>query len=109
MIYNTNPNAIQHANGLSEMYNVQAKAYQCDISNGKNVQSLLEQIVQDFGKLDVFIANAGMSISKPILEQTEEEFRKQMDVNVGGGLEVERERWGRIRRVPTVLHSNFRR
>jgi sorbose reductase len=39
------------------------------------------QVVQDFGRLDVFVANAGMAISKAITEQTLDEYRKQMSVN----------------------------
>ena len=67
-----------------KLHNIQAKAFQCEISNGNSVQETIKKIVDSFGKLDVFIANAGMSISKPVLEQSEEEFRRQMDVNVGG-------------------------
>lgn len=41
----------------------------------------MASVVNDFGKIDVFIANAGMAISKPLLEQTLDEYRKQMSVN----------------------------
>lgn len=51
------------------------------VSESAQVQETLAKVVQDFGKIDVFIANAGMAISKPILEQTLEEYRKQMSVN----------------------------
>lgn len=58
---------------------------------------MIAKVVEDFGKIDVFVANAGksdlfganpqlneflgMAISKPILEQTLPEFDKQMSVN----------------------------
>lgn len=48
------------------------------------VQKGIVDVVRDFGRIDVFIANAGMAISKPILEQTVEEYRKQLSVNVDG-------------------------
>jgi len=41
----------------------------------------MNAVVNDFGKMDTFIANAGMAISKPLLEQTLDEYRKQMSVN----------------------------
>lgn len=41
----------------------------------------MDEVVKDFGRLDVFVANAGMAISKPILEQTVEEYKRQMEVN----------------------------
>lgn len=45
---------------------------------------MVNGIVKDFGRLDIMVANAGMAISKPSLEQTVEEYKKQMSVNVDG-------------------------
>lgn len=62
------------------------------------MEATIAKVVEDFGKIDVFVANAGkldllfganprlnellgMAISKPILEQTLPEFDKQMSVN----------------------------
>ncbi|KAK5788892.1 hypothetical protein VI817_009850 [Penicillium citrinum] len=54
------------------------------VSNADSVQNTLTQVVKEFGKIDIFVANAGMAISKPILEQTLDEYHKQMSVNVDG-------------------------
>lgn len=51
------------------------------MSDPTKVERGIDQVVQDFGKLDVFVANAGTVISKPITETTIEEYRKQMSVN----------------------------
>jgi NAD(P)-dependent dehydrogenase (short-subunit alcohol dehydrogenase family) len=51
------------------------------VSDADSVQKSVKQVVEDFGSIDVFVANAGMAISKPILEQTLPEFDKQMSVN----------------------------
>ncbi|KAH0165766.1 NAD(P)-binding protein, partial [Aureobasidium melanogenum] len=48
------------------------------------VKELVAKVVEDFGRLDVMVANAGMAISKPILETTVEEYKKQFAVNVDG-------------------------
>ena len=66
---------------LAEKHGVKTKAYQVEVSDPEKVQKAIQQVVQDFGKMDVFVANAGMAISKPIIEQTIEEYRKQMSVN----------------------------
>jgi NAD(P)-dependent dehydrogenase (short-subunit alcohol dehydrogenase family) len=55
------------------------------VSNAEHVQSTIAAVVKEFGKLDVFVANAGMAISKPILEQTLPEYEKQMLVNGSSG------------------------
>ncbi|PKY00687.1 NAD(P)-binding protein, partial [Aspergillus campestris IBT 28561] len=86
MWYNSNDVAVSKAQSLSQEHNVKATAYKVDVSNPDTVQSKIQEVVNDFGKMDVFIANAGMAISKPLLQQTLEEYRKQMSVNVDGVL-----------------------
>lgn len=82
--YNTNPAAVEKGEKLAAKHNIKAKAYQVEVSDANQVQATMNQVVSDFGKLDVFVANAGTAISKPILEQTLEEYRTQMSVNVDG-------------------------
>ncbi|KAF9888485.1 hypothetical protein FE257_008592 [Aspergillus nanangensis] len=86
MWYNSNDVAIEKARGLAEAHGIKATAYKVDVSDPEMVQKAIETVAKDFGKIDVFIANAGMAISKPILETTLEEYRKQMSVNVDGVL-----------------------
>ncbi|KAI0423462.1 putative short-chain dehydrogenase [Xylaria sp. FL1042] len=82
--YNSNDAAIAKAEKLANVYGLKTSAYKVDISNPQDVQDGIKKVLEDFGRIDVFIANAGMAISKPILEQTLEEYRKQMSVNVDG-------------------------
>ncbi|KAL3440248.1 hypothetical protein BJX65DRAFT_290847 [Aspergillus insuetus] len=81
-----NDAAIQKARDLAQMHNIHAIAYKVDVSDVQQVQDTMSEAANDFGKIDVFIANAGMAISKPILDQTIDEYRKQMSVNVDGVL-----------------------
>ncbi|KAJ4014314.1 hypothetical protein NW752_007073 [Fusarium irregulare] len=89
--YNSNDAAIEKARSLSEQHGIKASAYQVDeltqfrsVSDAQQIQGALKKVLDDFGKIDVYVANAGMAISKPILEQTIEEYKKQMSVNVDG-------------------------
>ncbi|RTE72822.1 hypothetical protein BHE90_012765 [Fusarium euwallaceae] len=79
--YNTNTAAVDRAQDLVNEHGVKAAAYKVDVSDVNQVQETLQTVVKDFGKIDVFVANAGMAISKPILEQTIDEYRKQLSVN----------------------------
>ncbi|KAE8153136.1 short-chain dehydrogenase [Aspergillus avenaceus] len=74
--YNSNKAAIEKSQQLAKTHNVKSAAYQVD--------ETIKKVVDAFGKIDAFVANAGMAISKPILEQTLPEYRKQMSVNVDG-------------------------
>ncbi|EMD01064.1 hypothetical protein BAUCODRAFT_29448 [Baudoinia panamericana UAMH 10762] len=82
--YNTNNAAVAKGDALAKKHHIRAKAYQVDVSNHQAVQKTVDDVVRDFDKLDVFVANAGMAISKPITEQSIEEYHKQYDVNVHG-------------------------
>ncbi len=82
--YNTNPSAQTKGVELAKKFSLSVRAYQVEISKPEKVQAAVEQVVADFGRLDVFVANAGMCISKPILESSIEEYRRQMEVNVDG-------------------------
>lgn len=79
--YRSNDAAIAKAEGLSKKYGVKAKAYSIEVSDHEKVQEGVKKVVEDFGSLDVMIANAGMAISKPILETSIEEYKKQYAVN----------------------------
>lgn len=81
LLYNSNDEAISKGAKLAELHGIRAKAYQLEVSSSDRVDKVVEQIVADFGRLDVFVANAGMAISKPLLETSDEEYRKQMEVN----------------------------
>ncbi|CAG8139659.1 unnamed protein product [Penicillium olsonii] len=82
--YNSNDVAIEKAKALADQHSIKTSAYKVDVSDSTQVSETVTRVVQDFGKIDVFVANAGMAISKPILEQTLDEYRKQMSVNVDG-------------------------
>lgn len=81
MWYNSNDVAVAKAKQLEEQYQIKAKAYKVEVSDHQAVEKAMSDVVGDFGKLDVFIANAGMAISKAVTEQTVEEYKKQMSVN----------------------------
>ncbi|KZF25856.1 short-chain dehydrogenase [Xylona heveae TC161] len=84
--YNSNEAAVERSQALAKIHNVKTAAYKVEVSDHNQVYEAIATVVRDFGKIDVFIANAGMAISKPILEQTVDEYRKQMSVNVDGVL-----------------------
>ncbi|KAH6898088.1 mannitol dehydrogenase [Thelonectria olida] len=60
--------AVQNAERLSKEYGVTAKVYECDISSWASVEKAVASIISDFGKIDVFIANAGRTTDSGVLE-----------------------------------------
>jgi sorbose reductase len=81
LCYNTNPAAVDKAEEIAKIHGTKTKAYKVDVTQSEEVERVIAEIVKDFGRIDVFVANAGMSISKGILDTTIEEYRQQMAVN----------------------------
>ena len=56
----------------------------CDVADPDACTGLVAETVKRFGRLDILVNNAGLGIFKPITELTVEEWRLQVDVNLGG-------------------------
>jgi NAD(P)-dependent dehydrogenase (short-subunit alcohol dehydrogenase family) len=59
-----------------------------NIGNRKVAAQVVNIAVERFGRIDTLINNAGIFISKPFTEYTEDEFQKVMDVNLAGFFRV---------------------
>lgn len=72
---------------LAKHYGVRSKCFQVDVSKYEQVKEVIEQIVEEFGTIDVFVANAGVIWPfGSILNEaaTPEVWRRVFDVNVHG-------------------------
>ena len=56
----------------------------CDITDEKDVVKLVSTADENFGNIDGFIANAGISVFEPFLERPKESIEKVLDVNLKG-------------------------
>lgn len=61
-----------------------AFAYVCDISDPKRTKSLIENMVERFGKIDVLVNNAGVASSLLIDEITPEQWDRTLNINLRG-------------------------
>ena len=61
-----------------------ASAYLCDVTVEQDLADTVQAIVQDHGKLDCAIANAGFAVGGRVESLKAEEWRRQFDVNVIG-------------------------
>jgi len=59
-------------------------AYSGDCSKVSFIETMVKEAVQQFGKLDIAIANAGITLFGDFLEYKPEDFYKVMNVNLGG-------------------------
>lgn len=61
-----------------------ALAVEADVSNREEVQRLVQAAVAEYGCLDIMVNNAGHTVEKPFLEQTEDDWRTVLNVNLTG-------------------------
>lgn len=68
-----------------------AIAVQADVSKPEQVRALFDKAIDIYGKIDVLVNNAGIMITKPIKDTTDEDFTRQFDINVRGVFNTLRE------------------
>ncbi|MCS7043166.1 MAG: 3-oxoacyl-ACP reductase FabG [Bryobacteraceae bacterium] len=57
---------------------------QADVSSNAQVEAMFRRVLGEFGRLDILVNNAGIQTWKPLLELTEEEWDRVLDVNLKG-------------------------
>ena len=56
----------------------------CDVSVSSQVNSLVNDILETYGGLDVLINNAGITYVKKLIDTTEEQWDSTLDINLKG-------------------------
>lgn len=65
-----------------------AHAVRLDVSQLDSISTCLEDAEQTLGPVDVLINNAGIAVSKPVLEQSESDWDKVIETNLKGAFFV---------------------
>jgi len=73
-----------NAKKVAQAIGENAIGVKCDISNKSEVDNLIKQATEKFGKLDIMVNNAGIYPFKAFAEMTEEDWQKVQDVNLKG-------------------------
>jgi NAD(P)-dependent dehydrogenase (short-subunit alcohol dehydrogenase family) len=72
------------AQEVAAEHGTDCRGYACDVTQPAQIEALVAQVVEDYGRIDVLINNAGINIRGPIESLTLEEFRLVQDTNVTG-------------------------
>jgi NAD(P)-dependent dehydrogenase (short-subunit alcohol dehydrogenase family) len=83
--------------------NRRCRAYQLDVRESGAVDSVAEQVLEDFDSVEVVVANAGANINNLVVSMTDEEWHTVLDTNLSGAFYVARAF------LPTFLGNGFGR
>lgn len=75
---------------LKQKYGRQLLCPSLDVTKPEQVRSSVKQTLDNFGRIDVLVNNAGYGLIGAIEEVTDEEIRRQFDTNFFGALDVTR-------------------
>jgi sorbose reductase len=84
LIYHSSVEAEKTATSFSEKYGVKIRAYKSDVRYEAPIKETINQIVKDFGGLDVVIANAGVCSRYDALDYGTESWTAINSVNYDG-------------------------
>ncbi len=82
--YNSDEKGAQEAADNVKAQGGQAVIVKADISTEEGNQALLDAAIEHFGKLDVWVNNAGMEIKAPLTEMTLEDWNKVISIDQTG-------------------------
>lgn len=79
------------------------KAFKCDVSSAEDVKRMANEVRSSFGKINMLVNNAGVSMTKLFQDLSDDDWRKVMGVNLDGTFFVTREF------VPDMISAGFGR
>ncbi|MBN2655110.1 MAG: 3-oxoacyl-[acyl-carrier-protein] reductase [Nitrospirae bacterium] len=90
---------------------VRSAAYKTDVSSSKDVASLFESVVKEFGSVDILVNNAGITKDGLMLRMKEEDWDAVININLKGTFLCTKEavkvmakqKYGRIINVASIV------
>ena len=75
---------------LAEMVGIRPVTMVCDVRDEAQVQALLDAALAEHGRIDVMVNNAGLGGDTPLVEMTDEEWDRVLDVTLTGSMRCTR-------------------
>lgn len=109
--YRTENESLLETKKEIESYNVKCLAVQGDVSKFEDCENITKKAIEEFGRIDVLVNNAGITKDMLLLRMKEEDFRQVIDVNLVGTFNMSKnvsqymmkQRSGRIISISSVV------
>lgn len=108
---NSNDKAQNLKQELEKEYNIKVLPIQTDISNEISIKNMVDTAINEFGKIDVLVNNAGITKDALLMRMKKEDFEDVINVNLLGTFNVTKnvipymikQRSGRIINISSVV------
>jgi NAD(P)-dependent dehydrogenase (short-subunit alcohol dehydrogenase family) len=82
-------------------------AVQADVSDDESVRKAIDEVIKEFGRLDIVVNNAGIGAQGTVADNSDEEWQKVFDINVFGMVRVSRAALPYLRQsaVPAIVNT----
>lgn len=82
------PQSLRELRTAIEASGGRALAVTCDVTDAASVSQAYDAAAAALGPITVVVNNAAIAITKPLLEHTEDDWRRVMDVNLDGAWRI---------------------
>lgn len=72
------------ARSAQEDYGAETLTLPLDVTQLDSINALVERVIEDFGRIEVLVNNAGINILKAAVDLTEQEWDRVLEVNLKG-------------------------
>ncbi len=88
-----------------------AYAYKCDVSCYEEVEKMIADVMEHYGRIDILVNNAGITKDNLLLKMSESDFEAVIDINLKGAFNctkavtkpMMKQRYGRIINITSVV------
>jgi NAD(P)-dependent dehydrogenase (short-subunit alcohol dehydrogenase family) len=81
-------------------------AVQADVTDDASVRAAIDRVLQEWGRLDVLVNNAGIGAQGTVADNPDEEWHRVLDVNLLGIVRATRAALPALRRSPSAAIVN---
>ena len=81
----------ENAKAITAEFGVEVLPFACDITDTEKVKSAVAATMERFGRVDILMNNAGTGAVAPAEEITDEQFKKELDIDLFGTFNCSRE------------------
>ncbi len=77
-----NPEKVAAAAGEAKRFGKEALTLTADVTDESEVESLVKQVMDKFGRIDILVNCSNIRFARPFIEMKKEEWQKMLDLNL---------------------------